>query len=126
MNRIGRAAAGVLPAVLVAVIVAVLALFAPSAPASGAVPTHEAAGVGAPAPGFADDDAARWGALRQPRALSGIAVPDHQLPPAVLGLVGMAVVALVALGIAPPARARSRRSGSVRLPAVRAPPAAGV
>jgi hypothetical protein len=125
VNRTGRAAAGVLPAVLVAVVIAVLALFAPTTTASATAPARGDVGLGAAVPSVFDSDSVRWTALRQVRGIAGVTMPHDQVPAAVPGLAGAAAVVLVLLGACPPRPRRVRRAAAVRLPGARAPPAPG-
>jgi hypothetical protein len=106
--------------VLVAVVIAVLALFASTTTASATVPARGDVGLGAGVPSVFDSDGVRWGALRQVRGPAGVAMPHDHVPAAVLGLAGATAVVLVLLGTCRHLPRRLRRAA-----AVRAPPAPG-
>ena len=119
VNRTGRAGVGV----LVGVVLAVLALFAPTATASGATPSRADTVLGAAAPSAHDGSGAWWGSLRQPRGHSGSATARGQVLPALLAGTGLAVAVPVLFGVCPPVSPHARAAAAVRLPGVRAPPA---
>jgi hypothetical protein len=119
VNRTGRAAAGV----LVAVVVAVLALFAPTATASGVTPSRADTTLAAAAPSAHDGSGACWRSLRQPRGYPGPATARGQVLPALLAGTGLAAAVLVLRRVRPPVNPHHRAAATGRLPGVRAPPA---
>jgi hypothetical protein len=123
VNRTGRASRALFPALLTAAILAVLVLFCPTSAVKGAAAAGSDTEMGAATPITLDADAARWGALRQPRSLVEQATGLDRLPFAAFGVALLAAIALFLLASRPRLHGWVPRWLAARLPGVRAPPA---